>query len=50
MNSDPEWKYLNVRRYFIFIERSIELDIKWPVFESNDIVLWDKEFKVADSV
>ncbi|HED32733.1 MAG TPA: phage tail protein [Gammaproteobacteria bacterium] len=39
--SDPEWKYLNVRRYFAFLERSIELGTQWAVFENNGIVLWD---------
>ncbi len=39
--SDPEWKYLNVRRYFAFLERSIELGTQWAVFENNGIALWD---------
>jgi phage tail sheath protein FI len=38
--SDPEWKYLNVRRYFIYVERSIELGTQWAVFENNGPVLW----------
>lgn len=39
--SDPEWKYLNVRRYFAFLERSIELGTQWAVFENNGEVLWE---------
>lgn len=39
-SSDPEWKYLNVRRYFIFLERSIEKGTQWAVFENNGPVLW----------
>lgn len=39
-SSDPEWKYLNVRRYFAFLERSIEKGTQWVVFENNGDVLW----------
>lgn len=39
--SDPEWKYLNVRRYFAFLERSIERGTQWAVFENNGPQLWD---------
>ena len=39
-SSDPEWKYLNVRRYFAFLERSIEKGTQWAVFEPNGPVLW----------
>lgn len=39
-SSDPEWKYLNVRRYFAFLERSIELGTQWAVFENNGPQLW----------
>lgn len=39
-SSDPEWKYLNVRRYFAFLERSIEIGTQWAVFEPNGPVLW----------
>ncbi len=38
--SDPEWKYINVRRYFAFLERSIEKGTQWAVFENNGPVLW----------
>ena len=39
-SSDPEWKYVNVRRLFIFVERSLELGLQWVVFEPNDENLW----------
>src|SRR5262249_25718397 len=39
-SSDPEWKYLNVRRYFAFLERSIEKGTQWAVFEPNGPELW----------
>ncbi len=37
---DPEWKYVSVRRYFIFLERSIYLGTQWAVFEPNAEPLW----------
>lgn len=40
--SDPSWKYINVRRLFIFIEQSIMLGSQWAVFEPNDQTLWKK--------
>ena len=38
--SDPEWKYVNVRRYFIYLEASIDRGTQWAVFEPNDERLW----------
>jgi len=38
--SDPEWKYVNVRRFTNYIEHSIEAGTGWVVFESNDEPLW----------
>lgn len=38
--SDPEWRYINVRRLFNMIEASVELSTKWAVFEPNDSKLW----------
>ncbi len=40
VTSDPEWKYMNVRRYFAFLERSIEKGTQWAVFENNGSTLW----------
>ena len=40
MSSDPEWKYVNVRRLFIFIEHSIDKGTQWAVFEPNNQRLW----------
>jgi Bacteriophage tail sheath protein len=37
---DPDWKYINVRRLFIFVEQSIQLGTQWVVFEPNDATLW----------
>jgi phage tail sheath protein FI len=35
-----EWRYLNVRRLFSMIEKSIERSTRWCVFEPNDEPLW----------
>ncbi len=40
MTSDPEWKYVNVRRLFVFLEHSIDLGTQWAVFEPNGPRLW----------
>ncbi len=39
-SSDATWKYINVRRLFIFIEESIKANTNWAVFEPNDETLW----------
>jgi phage tail sheath protein FI len=41
LSSDPEWRYLNVRRLFNYIEKSILQGTNWVVFEPNDPKLWD---------
>ena len=40
ISSDPEWKYVNVRRYFAYLERSIDQGTQWAVFEPNGDALW----------
>jgi phage tail sheath protein FI len=40
ISSDPEWKYVNVRRYFAYLERSIDRGTQWAVFEPNGEALW----------
>jgi hypothetical protein len=41
ISSDPEWRYLNVRRLFNYVEESILEGTQWVVFEPNDPRLWD---------
>ncbi len=41
-SSDGNWKYINVRRLFIFIEESIRVNTNWAVFEPNDEMLWSR--------
>jgi hypothetical protein len=38
--SDPEWKYVNLRRYFNYVEASIDRGTQWVVFEPNGERLW----------
>jgi phage tail sheath protein FI len=40
ISSDPEWKYVNLRRYFAYVERSIDKGTQWAVFEPNGERLW----------
>jgi hypothetical protein len=40
MSSDPEWKYVSIRRLFAFLEHSIDQGTQWAVFEPNGEPLW----------
>jgi phage tail sheath protein FI len=40
VSSIPEWRYVNVRRLFIYIEDSIKQGTQWVVFEPNGEALW----------
>jgi Bacteriophage tail sheath protein len=39
-SQDPEWKYVNIRRYLIYLEHSINNGTQWVVFEPNGEALW----------
>lgn len=39
-SSDPDWKYISVRRLFIYVEKSIQQGTQWVVFEPNDEPTW----------
>jgi phage tail sheath protein FI len=41
ISDDPEWRYLSMRRYFCYLEKSIDLGTQWVVFEVNGPALWD---------
>lgn len=41
-SSDGNWKYVNVRRLFIFLEESIRANTSWVVYEPNDESLWSR--------
>jgi hypothetical protein len=38
LSSDPDWRFLNVRRLFIMIERTLRLACRWAVFEPNSSI------------
>jgi phage tail sheath protein FI len=40
LSADPEWLYVNVRRLFLFLEKSIDMGSQWVVFEPNTPTLW----------
>jgi phage tail sheath protein FI len=46
-SSDSELKYINVRRYLIYLEHSIDNGTQWAVFENNGPALWAR---VTDSI
>ena len=39
---NTEWKYINVRRLFLFLRESIDQGTQWVVFEPNTPDLWAK--------
>ncbi|HKY41572.1 MAG TPA: phage tail sheath family protein [Pyrinomonadaceae bacterium] len=47
LSSNGLWKYVSVRRLFIFLERSIYEGTQWVVFEPNDDRLWAR---VTDTI
>jgi hypothetical protein len=40
LSSNASWRYINVRRLFIYIEASMDVGLQWVVFEPNDMDLW----------
>jgi uncharacterized protein len=42
LSSDPSWRYINVRRLFNYLEKSILGGTQWVVFEPNDMDLWGR--------
>ncbi len=42
LSSDPAWRYINVRRLYNYVEKSIENGTQWVVFEPNDRSLWSR--------
>ncbi len=39
-DANGEWKYVNVRRLFLFLRESIDQGTRWVIFEPNDPSLW----------
>jgi uncharacterized protein len=47
--TDPEFRYVNVRRLFIYMEESIRRGTEWAVFEQNGPPLWGRVAQAAES-
>ncbi len=47
LSSDPDFKYVNVRRTMIFLSASIDRGTQWVVFEPNSPPTWSR---VVDSI
>jgi hypothetical protein len=41
LSSDSDWRYINVRRLFNMVEKTIADGTQWAVFEPNDVALWE---------
>ena len=41
-SSNSAFKYINIRRLFIYVEESIKANTNWVVFEPNDATLWQR--------
>jgi Bacteriophage tail sheath protein len=42
LSSDPEWRYVSMRRVFLHLARSIDRGTRWTTFEPNDERLREK--------
>ena len=42
ISSNPEWRYINVRRLFCMVEQALQNGTNWVVFEPNTRDLWKK--------
>ena len=49
ISSNGLWKYLNVRRLFIYVEESIKANTNWVVFEPNSTVLWSRVTRTIET-
>ena len=49
ISSNGLWKYLNVRRLFIYVEESIKANTNWVVFEPNSSVLWSRVTRTIET-
>lgn len=49
LSSNPLWRYINVRRLFIFLEESVKRSTDWVVFEPNDEELWARVKRSLES-
>lgn len=48
LSTDPEWRFLPVRRLALEIEKSLLAGLAWATFEPNDAALWRDVQRVVD--
>lgn len=48
MSSDPEWKYVDLRRLLLFVESSIQRGTDWATFEPSAESLWTQVRQVVE--
>lgn len=48
LSSDTSWKYINVRRLFNMVEKTIKDGTSWVVFEPNDPTTWGRVWGTLD--
>jgi phage tail sheath protein FI len=48
LSSDTDWNYVNVRRLFNMVEKTILDGTQWAVFEPNDMALWEGVKRTLD--
>jgi uncharacterized protein len=41
-SKDTAWQYVNIRRLLLFIEESIQENLRWAVFQPNNLQLWQQ--------
>ncbi len=49
LSSDPDWRYVNVRRLLIMIEEAIDQQTQWLVFEPSNPDVWREVDRVVRS-
>ena len=49
ISSNGLWKYVNVRRLFIYVEESIKANTNWVVFEPNSETLWGRVTRTIEN-
>lgn len=49
ISSNGQWKYVNVRRLFIYVEQSIKNNTNWVVFEPNSEGLWGRVTRTIET-
>jgi phage tail sheath protein FI len=49
VSSDPDWRFVNVRRLLMMIEKAIDVATQWATFEPNDVLTRTKIHLVLTS-